>query len=66
MVLAPDEVLDGEPGGWLYKDASVKMATNVQSISTGFFGSMSLVTNRLTGPGRVGIQSMYQHLPSEE
>jgi uncharacterized protein (AIM24 family) len=66
MVLAAGEVIDVEPGGWLYKDASVKMTTNVQSISTGFFGSMSLVTNRLTGPGRVGIQSMYQHLPSEE
>jgi len=65
-VLAPGEAIDVEPGGWLYKDASVKMTTNVQSISTGFFGSMSFVTNRLVGPGRVGIQSMYLHLPTQE
>jgi uncharacterized protein (AIM24 family) len=24
------------------------------------------VVNRFTGPGRVGIQSMYLHMPSEE
>ena len=60
------EQFDVEPGGWLYKDASVKMTTNVQSISTGFFGSMSFITNRLIGPGRVGIQSMYLHLPTQE
>ena len=65
-VLAAGEAIDVEPGGWLYKDASVKMTTNVQSISTGFFGSMSFVTNRLVGPGRVGIQSMYLHLPTQE
>jgi len=64
--LTPGETLDVEPGGWLYRDASVAMTTNVQSLSTGFFGSMSFVTNRFTGPGRVGIQSMYQHLPSQE
>jgi uncharacterized protein (AIM24 family) len=65
-VLAPGEAIDVEPGGWLYKDASVKMTTNVQSLSTGFFGSMSFITNRLVGPGRVGIQSMYLHLPTQE
>jgi uncharacterized protein (AIM24 family) len=65
-VLAAGETIDVEPGGWLYKDASVKMATNVQSLSTGFFGSMNFVTNRFTGPGRLGIQSMYFHLPTQE
>ena len=65
-VLAAGEAIDVEPGGWLYKDASVKMTTNVQSVSTGFFGSMSFITNRLIGPGRVGIQSMYLHLPTQE
>ncbi len=65
-VLAAGESIDVEPGGWLYKDASVKMTTNVQSLSTGFFGSMSFVTNRFTGPGRLGIQSMYFHLPTQE
>jgi uncharacterized protein (AIM24 family) len=64
--LAAGESIDVEPGGWLYKDASVKMTTNVQSLSTGFFGSMSFITNRFTGPGRLGIQSMYFHLPTQE
>ncbi len=64
--LAAGEAIDVEPGGWLYKDASVEMATNVQSISTGFFGSMNFVTNRFTGPGRLAIQSMYLHLPTGE
>jgi uncharacterized protein (AIM24 family) len=31
------------------------------------FGStMNFVVNRFTGPGRVGIQSMYLHMASEE
>lgn len=63
--LAAGEQIDIEPGGWLYKDPSVKMETNLQNISTGLFGSFNLVTNRFTGPGRVGIQSMYLHLDTE-
>jgi uncharacterized protein (AIM24 family) len=58
------EQIDIDPGGWLYKDPTVQMQTNVQSLSTGFFGSMSFITNRFTGPGRVGIQSLYLHMPS--
>jgi uncharacterized protein (AIM24 family) len=64
-VLAVGEQIEIEPGGWLYKDGGVRMETNVQSLSTGFFGSMSIVTNRFTGPGRIGIQSMYLHMPTE-
>ena len=64
-VLEAGEVIDVESGGWLYKDASVDMTTNVQSLSTGFFGSMNFITNRFRGPGRVGIQSMYLHMPTE-
>ncbi|HUN51845.1 MAG TPA: AIM24 family protein, partial [Candidatus Sulfotelmatobacter sp.] len=64
--LEAGEMIDVEPGGWLYKDPSVKMSTNIQRIATGFFGSMNFITNRFTGPGRVGIQSMYLHLPTEE
>jgi uncharacterized protein (AIM24 family) len=66
ITLGPGEAIDVEPGGWLYKEPSVQMSTNVQRLSTGFFGSMSFIANRLTGPGRVGIQSMYLHMPSEE
>jgi len=64
--LLPGESIDIEPGGWLYKDPTVTMTTNLQSLSTGFFGSMSFITNRMTGPGRVAIQSMYLHLPTAE
>ena len=28
--------------------------------------NVNFVVNRFTGPGRVGIQSMYLHMPSEE
>jgi uncharacterized protein (AIM24 family) len=64
--LAPGEAIDIEPGGWLYKDPSVTMTTNLQRLSSGFFGGMSFITNRMTGPGRVGIQSMYLHMPTAE
>jgi uncharacterized protein (AIM24 family) len=65
-VLAPGEQIEVEPGGWLYKDTSVRMETNLQRLSTGFFGAMNFITNRFTGPGRVAIQSMYLHMPTSE
>ena len=65
-VLAPGDVIDVEPGGWLYKDPRVKMETNLTRLSTGFLAGMNLVLNRFTGPGRVGLQSMYLHMPTTE
>jgi uncharacterized protein (AIM24 family) len=65
-VLAPGEQIDVEPGGWLYKDPTVRMDTNVQRLSTGLLAGMNLITNRFTGPGRLGIQSMYLHLGSAD
>lgn len=66
-VLADGEQIEIEPGGWLYKDVSVRMETNLQKISAGLFGTgLGFVTNRFTGPGRVGIQSMYLHMPTAE
>lgn len=66
-VLAAGEQIDVEPGGWLYKDPGVRMDTVIDKLSSGLFGaSMNFVVNRFTGPGRVGIQSMYLHMPSEE
>ncbi|OZB58500.1 MAG: hypothetical protein B7X39_18925 [Lysobacterales bacterium 14-68-21] len=62
-VLAPGESIDIEPGGWLYKDPSVRMETKVDRLTSGLLGGMNLVLNRFTGPGRVGIQSMYMHYP---
>jgi uncharacterized protein (AIM24 family) len=65
-VLARGESIDVEPGGWLYKEPAVKMETNMQRLSTGLLAGMNLVMNRFTGPGRLGLQSMYLHLPSAE
>ena len=65
-VLDSGEQIDVEPGGWLYKDPSVRMETNIQSISTGLFAATNIITNRFTGPGRIGIQSMYYHMPESD
>jgi uncharacterized protein (AIM24 family) len=64
--LGAGEQIDVEPGGWLYKDPDVKMETTMQRLSTGVLAGMNLVMNRFTGPGRVGLQSMYLHMPSAE
>ena len=61
-VLAPNESIDVEPGGWLYKDPGVRMETTMARLTTGVFGGFNLVLNRFTGPGRLGLQSMYLHL----
>ncbi|MFL9875774.1 AIM24 family protein [Paraburkholderia megapolitana] len=59
-VLAAGETIDVEPGGWLYKDPDVKMDTVVDRLSSGLFAAgFNFIVNRFTGPGRVGIQSMY-------
>jgi uncharacterized protein (AIM24 family) len=66
-VLAAGEQIDVEPGGWLYKDPTVRMDTVVDRLTSGMFGAaVNFVVNRFTGPGRIGIQSMYLHMPSEE
>jgi uncharacterized protein (AIM24 family) len=64
VTLQAGEQIDVEPGGWIYKDPSVRMELETQSLSTGFFASGGQIFfNRFTGPGRVGIQSMYYHPP---
>jgi uncharacterized protein (AIM24 family) len=64
VTLAKGEQFDVEPGGWVYKDPSVSMDTQLMRLSTGLFASGGqIVFNRFTGPGRVGIQSMYYHPP---
>lgn len=64
-VLAAGEQIDVEPGGWLYKDPAVRMETRTDRLTSGLFGGMNFILNRFTGPGRVGIQSMYLHMPTE-
>lgn len=50
-----------EPGAFLYKDSSVTMNVEQQKLKTGFIGHHNLYLARMTGPGRIGIQSMYVH-----
>ncbi|HTT06849.1 MAG TPA: AIM24 family protein [Steroidobacteraceae bacterium] len=67
VALSAGESIDIEPGGWVYKDRSVTMQTQFQKLSTGLFASAGQLTwNRFSGPGRVGIQSMYIHLGTTE
>jgi len=66
-MLAPNEQIDVEPGGWIYRDESVRMDVQVFGLKTGFLGgSGQLIWNRFTGPGRVGVQSMYLHMPTSD
>jgi uncharacterized protein (AIM24 family) len=39
--------------------------TRVDRLTSGIFGGMNFIVNRFTGPGRVGLQSMYLHMPTE-
>src|SRR5262249_7495977 len=59
--LQPGETLLVEPGAFLYKDASVTMNVETQKLKTGLFGGAGMNLARMTGPGRLGIQSMYHH-----
>src|SRR2546429_580224 len=66
VTLGQGEQIDIEPGGWIYKDRTVQMQTIFQKISTGVFASAGqLFWNRFTGPGRIALQSMYMHMPTE-
>jgi uncharacterized protein (AIM24 family) len=74
--LGPGEMIDVEPGAWLWKDAAVQMQTVsvLQSGGGGGFmgalgalvGGVALQMNRFVGPGRVGMQSMTYHEPAAE
>jgi uncharacterized protein (AIM24 family) len=58
-MLRPGEKILVEPGGFLYKDAIVQMQAVQQELKVGLMRKMYLA--EMTGPGRVGIQSMYVH-----
>ncbi|HEV7209529.1 MAG TPA: AIM24 family protein [Mycobacteriales bacterium] len=58
--LEPGEVIDVEPGAWVYKEARVGYAQQVFGLRTGMFGGGgNIIWNRFTGPGRVCLQSGY-------
>jgi len=74
--LGPGEMIDVEPGAWLWKDANVRMDT-ISVLQSGgggglmgalgaFVGGASIMMNRFSGPGRVGLQSMTYHEPAAE
>src|SRR5436305_14745224 len=75
-ILAPGETLDVEPGAWLWKDPSVQMTVTTVAGSQrgggilgaigGMMAGASIILNRFTGPGRLGIQSMTYHPPQNE
>jgi uncharacterized protein (AIM24 family) len=58
--LEPGEKILVEPGGFLYKDSSVQMNTVQMNVRTGLMRH-GMYMAEMTGPGRVGIQSMYVH-----
>ena len=63
--LRPGESIMVEPGAFLYKDSTVTMQVEFQRLGSGFFGGTNMSLARMTGPGRIGIQSMYVHHRSE-
>ena len=63
--LAPGETIMLEPGAFLYKDSSVTMDVEFQRLGSGLFGGTNMSLAKMTGPGRVGIQSMYVHHHTE-
>jgi len=58
--LRPGEKILLEPGGFLYKDAAVQMQAVQMPLKTGVMRH-GMYLAEMTGPGRVGIQSMYVH-----
>ena len=64
--LAEGESIEVQPLGWLYKDPSVRIETDSDTFTSGLLGSnTNFIFNRLTGPGRVGLQSMLVHPQAE-
>ncbi|MBV9593833.1 MAG: AIM24 family protein [Actinobacteria bacterium] len=63
--LQPGEKILVEPGGFLYKDATVQMQAQQMPLKTGLMRH-GMYLAEMTGPGRVGIQSMYVHHQSDE
>ncbi len=64
--LAAGESIEVQPLGWLYKHPSVKMETDSSTFTSGIFGSnTNFIFNRITGPGRVGVQSILVHTQTE-
>ncbi len=67
VTLEPNEQIDVEPGAWIYKDRTVQMQSMFQRLAAGLSASRrQIFWNRFDGPGRIGLQSLYLHLPTGE
>jgi uncharacterized protein (AIM24 family) len=64
--LRPGEKILVEPGGFLYKDSTVQMQAVQLPLRSGLMGRHAMYLAEMTGPGRVGIQSMYVHHHASE
>jgi uncharacterized protein (AIM24 family) len=58
-MLRPGEKIMVEPGGFLYKDSTVQMQAVKLPVKINMMNHLYMA--EMTGPGRVGIQSMYVH-----
>jgi uncharacterized protein (AIM24 family) len=58
--LGPGEKILVEPGAFLYKDSTVQLQAVQMPVKTGMMRH-GMYLAEMTGPGRVGIQSMYVH-----
>ncbi len=58
--LGQGDQIDVEAGSWLYRDSTVRMEAVTMGLKSGMFGGGGKLTwNRFTGPGRLGIQTMF-------
>jgi uncharacterized protein (AIM24 family) len=64
--LAPGETILVEPGGWLYRDASVQMSLISLGLKTGLLAGATVFLNQFTGPGRLALQSMTLNHPTAD
>ena len=64
--LQQGETVFVEPGGWLYRDASVQMTQVSLGLKTGMLSGATIYVNQFTGPGRLALQSMTLNHPTSE
>lgn len=67
--LAPGQTILLKPTAWIFKDPTVEMNLHFEHPSTGFvqwgYHSQRCVWLRLTGPGRVAVQSVFERIEAE-
>lgn len=56
--LAEGEQIDIDSGSWIYKDSTVEIENIKDCYATGLASSHCLIYKRVTGPGRIGMQTI--------